>query len=64
MENQRARRASASDPSEDDSALPDGGGLLNQAKGFGNAARAARENCVRGEAAERELMHRRNRSGQ
>jgi hypothetical protein len=53
-----------SNPSDDTTPRPGGGGLLEQAQGYANAARRARENCKNGEDAEQELLRRRNQSGQ
>jgi hypothetical protein len=55
------REAEAShDPGEADAPSP----LLAQAQAWVDIARAAHENCVKGEEAERVLHQRRNSSGQ
>ena len=64
MEQQKTHQKTSPPSTEDMPPQPEGGGLLRQAKGYGDAARRARENCSRDEAAEKELMRRRNKSGQ
>ena len=58
------QRTLPAEPSE--SALESGGPspLLQQAQAWANVAREANDECVRGEEAERELLARRNESGQ
>ncbi len=64
MEQQKLHHKTPSSTPEEMSGQPGGGGLMKQAQAYGDAARAARQNCKSDEAAERELLNRRNRSGQ
>ncbi len=66
MERQQTRQTTQrpAETDADSAAAPGGSNLVDQARGYANTARRARENCQRGHAAERELRNRRNRSGQ
>ncbi len=66
MESQRTRQANRSRTGPvDDTPVPlGGGGIGQQAKGWGNAARQSRTNCVSNEKAKQELKNRRNGPGQ
>lgn len=64
MEHQKTLPKTSPAPHEETPAPPQGSGLLQQAKKYGDAARRARENCSRDGEADRQLIQRRNKSGQ
>ncbi len=66
MERQRTRQTNTlrTGPVDDTPAPVGGAGLGQKAKGWGNAARQSRKNCVSNEKAKVELKNRRNGPGQ
>ena len=60
----RARRRAPPTGGPGDSTGPSSGSLLEQARGWGEVAREAYDDCEKGRDAEAELHRRRNRSGQ
>lgn len=68
LNRRRSRTAGAPDAASGvDACGPDApasGGLLEQARGWGDVARAAYDDCEKGSDAEAELHRRRNQSGE
>ncbi len=60
----RARREAPAGGGPPDSLDSSSGNLLEQARGWGEVAREAYDDCEKGRDAEAELHRRRNRSGQ
>ncbi len=60
----RTRRQAPPSAGPGDPSDPSAGNLLEQARGWGEVAREAYDDCEKGKDAEAELHRRRNRSGQ